>query len=68
MNLSENRREVKEILDPLPLTILARPKCRGAVHQETEHQGVACEHCRLLFEIRDGVPLMPADAAEELPR
>jgi hypothetical protein len=45
------------------LEILACPKCKGAIklveksiiHEET---GFMCEKCRLLYPIRDGIPVM----------
>jgi len=50
------------------LEILACPKCKGAiklieksiVHKET---GFMCEKCKLLYPIRDGIPVMLIDEA-----
>jgi len=50
------------------LEILACPKCKGAIklieksiiHEET---GFMCEKCRLLYPIRDGIPVMLIDEA-----
>jgi uncharacterized protein YbaR (Trm112 family) len=50
------------------LEILACPKCKGEIklleksiiHEEV---GFMCEKCRLLYPIRDGIPVMLIDEA-----
>jgi uncharacterized protein YbaR (Trm112 family) len=50
------------------LEILACPKCKGEIklleksiiHEEA---GFMCEKCRLLYPIRDGIPVMLIDEA-----
>lgn len=51
----------KELLD-----ILACPKCKGAIHLTEEQDGLICDACRLLYEIRDGIPIMLIDEARPL--
>lgn len=51
----------KELLD-----ILACPKCKGEVRLTPDGTGLACEACRLLFEIRDDIPIMLVDEAKPL--
>jgi len=51
----------KELLD-----ILACPKCKGAIHLNESQDGLICDHCRLLYEIRDGIPIMLIDEAKPL--
>ncbi len=51
----------KELLD-----ILACPQCKGPVELNTAGDGIACRHCRLLFPIRDGIPVMLIDEAKPL--
>jgi len=51
----------KELLD-----ILACPKCKGSVHLADDQKGLICESCRLLYEIRDDIPIMLIDEAKKL--
>ena len=51
----------KELLD-----ILACPKCKGDIHLNTAEDGLICDRCRLLYEIRDGIPIMLIDEAKSL--
>ncbi len=48
----------KELLD-----ILACPKCKGSVRLTEDMHGLLCEQCRLIYEIRDGIPVMLIDEA-----
>ena len=50
------------------LEILACPKCKGAIkliEKSTiyEETGFMCEKCKLLYPIRDGIPVMLIDEA-----
>jgi hypothetical protein len=49
----------KELLD-----ILACPKCKGELRLNQTEDGLICERCRLLYEIRDGIPIMLIDEAK----
>ena len=51
----------KELLD-----ILACPKCKGDVKLNQEENGLICENCKLLYEIRDGIPIMLIDEAKKI--
>lgn len=51
----------KELLD-----ILACPKCKGEIHLNEDGTGLICEACRLLYEIRDDIPIMLIDEAQPL--
>lgn len=53
----------KELLD-----ILACPKCKGEVRLTPEEDGLICERCRLLYEIREDIPIMLIDEAKPLER
>lgn len=48
------------------LDILACPKCKGPVHLTPAKDGLACESCRLIYEIRDDIPIMLIDEAKKL--
>lgn len=51
----------KELLD-----ILACPKCKGDIHLNDTQNGLICEKCKLLYEIRDDIPIMLIDEAKSL--
>ena len=48
------------------LEILACPKCKGDIHLNESGNGLICEKCRLLYEIRDDIPIMLIDEAKKL--
>jgi len=49
------------------LDILACPKCKQPVRLNETNDGLVCENCRLLYEIRDDIPVMLIDEAKKLP-
>jgi uncharacterized protein YbaR (Trm112 family) len=51
----------KELLD-----ILACPKCKGPVELTEKKDGLVCNSCGLLYEIRDDIPVMLIDEAKKL--
>jgi uncharacterized protein YbaR (Trm112 family) len=51
----------KELLD-----ILACPQCKGPVELNTRQDGIVCRNCRLIYEIRDDIPIMLIDEAKPL--
>ena len=51
----------KELLD-----ILACPKCKGPVELTEKSDGLVCKSCRLLYEIRDDIPVMLIDEAKKI--
>ena len=54
-------------LDPETLKILACPKCKGALRSvTTPSDGLACDACKLLYPIDDGIPNLLADDARPL--
>ena len=48
------------------LQILACPKCKGDLTLTSKEDGLICAPCRLLYEIRDDIPVMLVDEAVEL--
>ena len=50
------------------LEILACPKCKGELRLNETRDGLICEQCRLLYEIRDDIPIMLIDEAKKLDR
>ena len=51
----------KELLD-----ILACPKCKGDIQLNDTEDGLICESCKLLYEIRDDIPIMLIDEARPI--
>jgi hypothetical protein len=51
----------KELLD-----ILACPQCKGDIHLNEKGDGLVCERCRLLYEIRGDIPVMLIEEARQL--
>jgi uncharacterized protein len=51
----------KDLLD-----ILACPKCKGPVLINEDRTGLICEQCRLVYEIREDIPIMLIDEAKPL--
>lgn len=45
------------------LEILACPKCKGELYLAKNKNGLICEHCRLLYNIKDDIPIMLTDEA-----
>jgi len=48
------------------LEILACPQCKGPVTLNQEQNGIVCRACRLVFEIRDNIPIMLIEEARPL--
>jgi hypothetical protein len=51
---------------PELLEILACPRCKKPVKLDAAGRGLVCAHCRLLYEIRDDIPVMLIDEARPL--
>jgi hypothetical protein len=48
------------------LEILACPKCKGDIHLNPTGDGLICDRCRLVYEIRDDIPIMLIEEARPL--
>lgn len=51
----------KDLLD-----ILACPKCKGEINLSQDKSGLICAKCRLLYPIKDDIPIMLIDEAEDI--
>lgn len=51
----------KELLD-----ILACPKCKEKVVLNEDGSGLVCDKCKLIYEIRDDIPIMLVDEAKPI--
>lgn len=47
------------------LEILACPQCKGPVKLKDD-AGIICDKCKLLYEIKDEIPIMLIDKARKL--
>jgi uncharacterized protein YbaR (Trm112 family) len=54
-------------MDPRLLEILVCPQCKGDMLHVESPPSLVCEHCRLVYEIRDGIPILLIDEASPLP-
>ena len=53
-------------IKPELLEILACPKCKGDIQLNSSQDRLVCESCRLLYEIRDDIPIMLIEEAKPL--
>mgnify|MGYP001612667293 FL=1 len=51
----------KELLD-----ILACPKCKGDIRLTDKGDGLVCDACRLIYPIKDDIPVMLIDEAVKI--
>ncbi len=51
----------KELLD-----ILVCPKCKGKIYLNATKDGLICDKCKLLYEIKDDIPIMLIDEAKKI--
>jgi len=48
------------------LDILVCPKCKGKIHLNDAENGLVCDQCQLVYEIRDDIPIMLIEEATPL--
>ena len=51
------------MIDPELLEILACPKCKGDLELISD-KGLCCSNCKLLYPVREGIPVMLIEEAE----
>lgn len=54
------------MVDKELLEILACPKCKGEIEYRQEEDKLLCPSCKLKYPIRDDIPIMLIDEAEEV--
>lgn len=54
------------MLDDRLLEILVCPKCKGDLEYRRDHEELVCHACGLVYEVRDGIPVMLIDEAKSL--
>jgi len=53
------------MLDRELLEILACPKCKGDLEYKPEEEQLICKKCRLIYFIKDDIPVMLIDQAKK---
>ena len=53
-------------IDQQLLELLVCPRCKGDIYLNAKHDGLICDACRLLYEIRDDIPIMLIEEAKPL--
>ncbi len=48
------------------LEILVCPKCKGEIYLNDKKDGLICDVCALLYEIKEDIPIMLIDEARPL--
>ena len=48
------------------LEILACPQCKGEIRLNPTEDGLICDRCQLLYEIKDDIPIMLVDQAKSI--
>lgn len=48
------------------MEILACPQCKGPVTLREDESGIVCAGCRLVYPVRDDIPVMLIDEAGPL--
>lgn len=48
------------------LDILACPKCKGELQLTEKQDGLVCQACKLVYPIREDIPVMLIDEAKPL--
>lgn len=49
------------------LEILICPQCRGKVRYDERFKGIICDNCKLIYEIKDDIPVMLVEEAKKYP-
>lgn len=55
------------MLDSRLLEILVCPKCKGELSFTESPPSLVCPRCRLVYEVRDDIPILLIDEAKPLP-
>jgi uncharacterized protein YbaR (Trm112 family) len=58
--------EGKMAIDRELMEVLACPKCKGEVEINAKGDGIVCNTCRLVYPVKDDIPVMLVDEAAEL--
>ena len=53
------------MLDNQLLEIIACPKCKGDLEYQSKEDQLICHKCKLIYAIKDDIPIMLIDEAEK---
>ncbi|HIC92284.1 MAG TPA: Trm112 family protein [Syntrophaceae bacterium] len=53
-------------INPELLEILACPQCKGDIYLNETEDGLICDNCKLMYPIKDDIPIMLIDEAIKL--
>lgn len=53
------------MLDNQLLEIIACPKCKGDLEYKIDENQLICHKCRLIYSIKDDIPIMLIDEAQK---
>jgi uncharacterized protein YbaR (Trm112 family) len=53
-------------VNPELLDLLQCPKCKGEIRLNPSGDGLICDSCGLLYEIKDGIPIMLTEDAKKI--
>lgn len=48
------------------LEILICPQCHGKIRFDEKLNGIICDQCKLLYEIKDDIPIMLVEEAKKI--
>ena len=48
------------------LVILICPKCNGKVHYDEKQNGIICDQCKLIYEVKDDIPVLLVEEAKKI--
>jgi uncharacterized protein len=51
-------------IDQQLLELLVCPQCKGDIRLNERQDGLICDACRLMYEIRDDIPIMLIEEAK----
>lgn len=54
------------MIEPRLLEILVCPKCKGELAYSAAPPSLTCRSCRLVYEVRDDIPILLIDEARPL--
>ena len=53
-------------MEPWLLEILVCPRCKGELTHRAKPEALVCPSCKLVYEVRDGIPILLIDEARPL--
>jgi len=63
---ANKERRANMVISQELLDILACPRCKGDIYLNDTEDGLICNKCKLLYEIKDDIPIMLIDEAKPI--